>query len=79
MTTTIKVSTATRDRLKRQAAARGVTMGQHLERLADFGDRAERLDVLRRAVADTPPDVRREYDREAAEWQSLDRSDWPRD
>lgn len=50
MTTTITVSNETRDRLKAQAAASKVSLGEHLTRLADLADRRDRLADLRRAV-----------------------------
>lgn len=71
--TTIKVSTDVRDRLKQQATASGRTLGEHLRHLADLGDRAARFEALRAAIDATPPQARASYDREVAEWESLDR------
>lgn len=70
--TTIKVSRETRDRLKAQAAAAGLTLGQHLDRLADAADRGLRFEALRAAIAATPVDERESYDREAREWLDAD-------
>ncbi len=85
MTTTIKVTTALRDRLKSQATASGRTLGEHLAVLADEADRAERFDRLRRQIAATPPDLMESYREEARGWLSGglpaladdDFSDWP--
>ncbi len=74
-TTTIKVDCETRDRLKAQASAAGLTLGQHVARLADAADRDARLSALRDAVAATPQrdlaDWAAEADLwEAAEWEA---------
>lgn len=50
MTTTIKVSDQLRDRLKAQAARDGLTLGAHLEHLADAEDRRWRLQLLKSAI-----------------------------
>jgi len=71
--TTIKVSSDVRDRLKEQAAAAGHTLGEHLRHLADLGDRASRFEALRGAIRATPPEAMSSYEREVAEWESLDR------
>ena len=65
--TTIKVSSDLRDRLKEAAAAHGRTLGEHLEVLLEHEARAERFARLRQQLAQTPPDER--YLAEAAEWQ----------
>jgi len=54
--TTIKVSTETRDRLKAQASAAHVSLGEHLTRLASAADRGLRFEALRAAVAATGPE-----------------------
>ncbi len=85
MPTTIKVSTELRDRLKRQAAEQGRTIGAHLAALADDADRAGRFARLRQQVAATPPAVRATYADETAAWDQSagdglpadDFSDWP--
>ncbi len=66
--TTIKVSTATRDRLKEQAAAAGLTLGGYLAGLADFGDRQRRLDAARRAMRSASVEEIRSYRAESAAW-----------
>ena len=55
--TTIKVSTETRDRLKAQASAAHVSLGEHLSRLADAAERGLRFEALRAAVAATVPEL----------------------
>lgn len=71
-TTTIKVSTETRDRLKAQAAAARLSLGEHLARLADAADRAARLEALGRAVAETPDTVLKEYAEEIDAWDAAE-------
>ena len=68
-TTTIRVSTETRDRLKAQAAAAHLTLGEHL---ADTGDRALRFEALRKAIAQEPAAGRRAYERERDAWLDAD-------
>lgn len=75
MTTTIKVSDELRDRLKRQAAQDGLTLGAHLARLADAEDRRVRLHLLKGAIADTPPSATSSYDTESAEWERTELTD----
>jgi len=70
--TTIKVSRATRDRLKAHAALRGETLGEHVEHLLDLADREDRFDALRAAIAATPPADRASYVRERDEWLDAD-------
>ncbi|PCE16235.1 hypothetical protein AUC47_09865 [Microbacterium sp. SZ1] len=73
MTTTIKVSDDLRDRLKTQAARDGLTLGAHLERLADAEDRRRRLAAVKDALARTSPADAKSYAAETAEWERLDR------
>lgn len=75
MTTTIKVSAATRDRLKAQAAAAHVSLGEHLRRLADAADRESRLTQLRDAVAATPPELADDHAAEAEAWETTELDD----
>lgn len=70
--TTIKVSAETRDRLKAQAAASRVSLGEHLSRLADAADRGLRFEAMRRAIDATPADVLATYTAEADEWLDAD-------
>ena len=72
MTTTIKVSDDLRDRLKDQAARDGLTLGAHLERLADAEDRRRRLESVKEAIARTSASGLEEYAAEVAEWESTD-------
>lgn len=66
-TTTIKVSTETRDRLKAQATAAHVSLGEHLTRLAIAADRGLRFEALRTAGAASP-----EVTAEDDEWLDAD-------
>lgn len=73
MTTTIKVSTDVRDRLKAQASRAHRTLGEHLAHLADLGDRQQRFEALRGAIAATPPEVMADYQAEVRAWDLIDR------
>jgi hypothetical protein len=73
MTTTIKVSTDVRDRLKAQASEAHRTLGEHLAHLADLGDRHRRFDALRDAMASTPDKAMASYRDELAAWDRLER------
>jgi hypothetical protein len=66
--TTIKVSTETRDRLKAQASASHVSLGEHLTRLAIAADRGLRFEALRAAIAANP----QELTAEDREWLDAD-------
>ena len=70
--TTIKVSTETRDRLKAQASAAHVSLGEHLSRLADAADRALRFESLRAAIDATPAHVMADYTAESKDWLDAD-------
>lgn len=70
--TTIKVATSTRDRLKAHAAQHGETLGEHVERLLDLAEREERFEALRTAIAATTPEDRASYVRERDEWLDAD-------
>ncbi len=72
MTTTIKVTTETRDRLKAQAAAAGVSLGEHLARLADLADRRDRLARLRAVTEKMTPEQWESYAAETGPWESAD-------
>lgn len=75
MTTTIKVTTVLRDRLKVQAARDGLTLGAHLARLAEADDRAHRLNELKAAIADTSAEDAALYAAESAEWEHTELTD----
>ena len=84
MTTTIKVTSDLRDRLKAQAQSHGRTIGQHLAVLADHEDREARFARLRRQIAATPPEEMEQYRAESRWWDAAaaplpdeDFSDWP--
>lgn len=64
--TTIKVDSALRDRLKRQASSEGLTLGDHLAHLAEREDRRLRMNALRDAIAQTPAGARRAYEDDVA-------------
>jgi hypothetical protein len=74
MTTTIKVTDELRDRLKAQAGRDGLTLGAHLERLADAEDRRRRLESLKAAVARTSDADAESYAAETAEWERAELS-----
>lgn len=71
-TTTIKVSTETRDRLKAQASAAHVSLGEHVSRLAGAADRGLRFEALRTAIAATPPPAMADYTTDTTEWLDAD-------
>lgn len=69
--TTIKVTSDVRDRLKRQAAANGVTLGEHLSRLAELGERQLRFDAMQAAIAATSVEEMDSYRSETEFWDSV--------
>lgn len=70
--TTIKVDSETRDRLKSQATVAGLTLGQHLGRLADAADRAKRLDSVGAAVAASSAADLASWIAETEEWDAAE-------
>lgn len=70
--TTIKVTSALRDRLKEQASDERRTLGEHLAVLADLEDRRRRFESLRLAIEASPPDVLAAQAEETAAWEKLD-------
>jgi len=72
MTTTIKVSNEVRDRLKGQAALAHRTLGQHLEHLANLGEREARMADLRAAVKATSPEDLESYRAETIAWNRIE-------
>ncbi len=72
MTTTIKVSNEVRDRLKGQAALAHRTLGQHLEYLADLGERQARMASLRAAIQATSPADLDSYRQETSAWDRIE-------
>ncbi|QEO09772.1 toxin-antitoxin system protein [Protaetiibacter larvae] len=72
MPTTIKVSTELRDRLKSQASAANLTLGEHLARLAELDDRRRRFEALGFAIRSTPPELMQSYRDESAAWDAVD-------
>lgn len=69
--TTIKVTSDVRDRLKAQASAGGVTLGEHLARLAEIGDRELRFAALRASIAATPLPQLESYREETEFWDAI--------
>ncbi len=72
MTTTIKVSTEVRDRLKKQAAQAHRTLGEHLAHLAELDDRQSRFVALRAAIDATSPKDMASYRDEADAWEHIE-------
>ena len=70
--TTIKVDSALRDRLKKQAQQADRTLGGHLADLADLADRQARFAALRESIARTPPDELASWRAESAELERLE-------
>jgi phosphoserine phosphatase len=75
MTTTIKVDSALRDRLKRQASAKRQTLGAHLADLADQADRDAAMRDLAHAIAATPPELMDSWRQETAAWEQAELTD----
>ncbi|MGC1208560.1 MAG: hypothetical protein WA880_11455 [Ornithinimicrobium sp.] len=73
--TTIKVASATRDRLKQGARSQGLSLGAYLDRLAADAERRERWDALRDAIAATTTEDMAAYAAETAEWERAELSD----
>lgn len=69
--TTIKVSTAVRDRLKAQARAEHRTLGEQLEHLVELADRDLRFEQMRQAISRTSPEDLASYREETAFWDSV--------
>ena len=72
MTTTIKVANDVRDRLKGQAALAHRTLGQHLEHLANLGEREASMASLRAAMKATSPEALESYREETRAWDRLE-------
>lgn len=75
MTTTIKVSTELRDRLKEQASRAGLTLGGYIAVLADGADRQHRIASVKAAVAATSPDETTAYADESRAWETTELTD----
>lgn len=72
-TTTIKVTTDLRDRLKIRAAGLGLSLGDYLDRLVAEQERAERFDRLRQSIKAHP--LTDEAKTEDAAWQDASMAD----
>jgi hypothetical protein len=70
--TTIKVSSELRDRLKAQAGAHGLTLGDHLAKLAALGDKQLRYEAMEAAISATSPELMSSYREETEFWDSID-------
>lgn len=73
--TTIKVSTETRDRLKQQAAAAGMSLGSYVSLLSRAAAREERLAALGAAMAGTSPADRAAFAAESEAWEATELTD----
>lgn len=71
--TTIKVSAETRDRLKQQAAAAGMSLGAYVSLLSKAAAREERLAALGAAIAQTG--VGDALTAETAKWEVTELTD----
>lgn len=69
--TTIKVTSELRDRLKVQADANGLTLGEQLSRLVEAAEREARLDAMAEAMAATPPEEMASYLEEVEFWDRI--------
>lgn len=69
--TTIKVSSQTRDRLKRGARAQDSTLEAYLLALVTEQERHDRLAAMRAAMKAASDDVMADYAAEAAEWEQI--------
>jgi len=75
MTTTIKVSFETRDRLKQQAAAAGMSLGSYVSALSMAAGRAARLAALGAAIAGISEADAERFRTEAGTWEATELSD----
>lgn len=66
--TTIKVEASVRDRLKAEAARKGVTIGTLLEVLVAVSEREARFAEIKAAIARTPAESMSTYLGEAESW-----------
>lgn len=73
MTTTVKISTELRDRLKQQAAAAHRTLGEQVEYLVSLSERQQRFADLKNEIAQTPADLMQSYRDEVAQWETVDK------
>lgn len=76
-TTTIKVSAETRDRLKQQAAAAGVSLGSYVALLSRAAAREERLAALGAALAASSAEEKEGFRSEVAAWETTELTDTP--
>lgn len=74
--TTIKVPVALRDRVNRDAAARGLTAAELLTELVEEYERRARLDAFGAAFA-RADDADDGYASEQKVWETVEASEWP--
>lgn len=72
MTPTIKVSNEVRDRLEGQAALAHRTLGQHLEHLANLGEREARMAALWTAMRATSAKDLASWREETSAWDRIE-------
>lgn len=70
--TTIKVDAGLRDRLKVQAARKGLTIGALLEQLLEIAEREARFEDLSAAIARTSPEHMASWNAETALWDDAE-------
>ena len=73
--TTIKVTPATRDRIKGHAQRADRTINDYLDMLIDLADRELRFDALRAAIANTSAEDMASWRDETDVWETLELTD----
>ncbi|MEI8260342.1 MAG: hypothetical protein WCG77_02415 [Actinomycetes bacterium] len=68
--TTVKVSPDTRDRLNAAAAAEGLTAGSMIERLLSEYLWRQEVELAKRQMLESPPEVWAEYVAEFRQWEA---------
>ncbi len=73
--TTIKVTPATRDRIKVHAQRAERTINDYLDMLIDLADRELRFDALRTAIANTSEEDMTSWREETEIWETVELTD----
>ena len=73
--TTIKVTPATRDRIKGHAQRANRTINDYLDMLIDLADRELRFDALRVAIANTSAEDMASWRDETDVWETVELAD----
>jgi hypothetical protein len=73
--TTIKVTPATRDRIKGHAQRADRTINDYLDMLIDLADRELRFDALRAAIANTSAEDMASWRDETDVWETVELAD----